>query len=137
MMSLRACVRACSHRWVYIEKHELASGGSSAPGLGAGFGIYCHPLSLITENLRGGGFVASTLKICPTGILDADAVGGIGIGKALGGGGEGAKKEKDQPRVAAMQWSPAERHRLVEVRTMRVELIGHFKPCVTEIYLHI
>jgi len=23
------------------------------------------------------------------------------------------------------------------IYTMRVELIGHFKPCVTEIYLHI
>ena len=31
----------------------------------------------------------------------------------------------------------AKLHMLAQVRTMRAELVGHFKPCMAEIYLHI
>ena len=47
------------------------------------------------------------------------------------------RRHKNESRRAVIDAAEIEAAMAAQVTTMRVELIGHSKPCMTEIYLHI
>ena len=50
--------------------------------------------------------------------------------------GHGAARDADRTVLGAIRGAPVAGNVLPLTPTMRAELIGHLKPCMTEIYLH-